>query len=151
MRCSGDPRDGHYHLDSVYPRPNVPSAPEHVPDDLAGHYVEALYNLQSKRFTSAGMMFRKVLEMATKRLAPATEKGTQKQSLKQRIGKLEEAGKITHELRELADCIRDDGNEAAHEEDFDDETASRLQVFTYLFLTYTFTLPESVRIAQEEP
>ena len=92
------------------------------------------------------MMFRRVLDIATKSLAPDKKDGT----LYNRIVHLEKSGKITPELRDLADRIRLDGNEAVHEENFDVTKVTQLQEFTYLFLLYTFSLPKLVELAQDK-
>ena len=143
MACEGDPRTDGFHLESVYPEPITPSAPDHVPNPLAKNFIEALTNLQGDRFTSAGIMFRKVLETSTKQLAP----GTDGDNLKKRISKLVTDGKIAAEMGELADCIRDEGNVAAHEEEFDQESAEQIHEFTYLYLTYVYTLPHRIQDA----
>lgn len=84
--------------------------------------------------------------MATKSLAP--EKKDAK--LYQRIVHLADKGKITRQLRGLADRIRLDGNEANHEENFDETKVDQLKEFTYLFLLYAFSLPELVKQAQDK-
>ena len=84
--------------------------------------------------------------MATKSLAPDKKK----MKLHQRIAHLEKEGKITAELRGLADCIRDDGNEATHEEEFDETKTAQLREFTRLFLLYTFSLPKFVELAKNK-
>ena len=91
-------------------------------------------------------MFRRVLDIATKSLAPEKKDVT----LYNRIVHLEKTGKITPELRGLADQIRLDGNEAVHEENFDETKVAQLKEFTHLFLLYTFTLPKLVEMAKGE-
>ena len=53
-------------------------------------------------------------------------------------------------MKEWADQIISDGNEAAHGEDetFTREDAEQIKEFTELFLIYAFTLPERVRQAK---
>ena len=86
------------------------------------------------------MMSRKVLEASVKVLNPDS-KGV----LYKRIEKLYELGKITDDLKKWAHIIRDDGNEATHE---DEPTtvgfATELFAFSELFLMYTFTMPGMV-------
>lgn len=146
MECRGDPRTDGHKLLAVYPSPSRLEAPPHVPPNLSDEYVEGLTVLRGRNFKSAGMMFRRVLDIATKCLAP--EKKDVR--LYDRIAHLEEEGKITPELRGLADRIRLDGNEAVHEEEFDETKVAQLKQFTYLFLYYTFTLPKLVELAQGE-
>ncbi len=70
-------------------------------------------------------------------------------TLYDRIVYLEKAGKITPELRGLADRIRLDGNEAVHGENFDKTKVAQLSDFTNLFLVYTFSLPKRVQLAKD--
>ena len=146
QKSHGDPRTNGHTLLDVYPSPTLLEAPPHVPPNLSDEYVEGLNVLRGRNFKSAGMMFRRVLEIATKGLAP--EKKDVR--LYDRIVHLGEGGKITPELRGLADRIRLDGNEANHEEEFDETKVAQLKEFTYLFLLYTFTLPKLVELAQDK-
>ncbi len=143
--CRGNPLQNGYRLLAVHPSPTRLEAPPHVPEKLRDEYVEGLRVLRGKNFKSAGMMFRRVLEMATKSLSSDEKEKT----LYERIAHLENTGKITAGLRGLADCIRDDGNEATHEEEYDERKTGQLQEFTRLFLIYTFSLPRFVELAQQ--
>ena len=126
---------------AIYPAPQNIEAPYALPDGIANDYIEAEKNLQRRNFTSAGMMFRRVLERATKHLAP----GETGKRLKDRIALLAEQHRITPEVRELAECLRDDGMVAAHEEEaFTELGANQMRDFTHLFLMYTFALPQFV-------
>ena len=117
--------------------------PEHLDPGVADDYKEAVNNLNSGSYTSAGIMFRRVLEQATLVL----DQSLQADSLYVRIKKLAEASTISEELRESADIIRLQGNTAAHEsrENFTEVQARHLQEFAELFLTYTFTLPAKIK------
>ena len=66
----GNPCDDGFQSRAVYPKPQPTVAPEYVPDDIAGDFVEAVDNLRRGSFTSAGMMFRRVLEQATLEIDP---------------------------------------------------------------------------------
>tara|TARA_B110000027_G_C16051603_1_gene270191 strand:- start:547 stop:843 length:297 start_codon:yes stop_codon:yes gene_type:complete len=86
------------------------------------------------------MMSRKVLEVSVKRLNPAGEG-----NLYRRIEELASSGAITEELKDWAYIIRDNGNEAAHEEEpVTAEFATELLSFSEMFLMYTFTMPGMV-------
>ena len=147
----GDPQDCGYSVRAIYPAPQNIEAPYALPDGIANDYIEAEKNLQRRNFTSAGMMFRRVLERATKHLAP-DEKGKR---LKDRIALLAEQHRITPEVLELAECLRDDGTVAAYEEEaFTELGAHQMRDFTHLFLMYTFALPQFVddaRAKGEQP
>ena len=134
--------------------PQETAAPEHTPDDVASDYREAMDSLQRKNHNAAGVMFRKTLQRATTAVASLNniERFKPKVPLQHRIDALARDALLTEGMRELAVAIKLDGNAAAHEEDrdFDAASAVRIQEFTHLFLTYTFTLPVSVRKAREE-
>ncbi len=118
---------------------------------MARDYREAMKSLQHKNFTSAGMMFRKVLKRATTSIGPDSKNFKEKR-LKARIKSLADQQMLTPAMAEWADFLRDEGNEATHEEEeeFTPEQAKQMQEFTELFLTYAFTLPARVAAAQEK-
>ena len=140
-QCEGDPRDHGFEIKDI---PSVGVlVPEHVDEEIAADFEEAVANLKGGRFTSAGIMFRRVLERATVALDPSS----QTDNLYTRIEKLAKASVISQELQESATIIRIEGNTAAHgaREEFTSETAEQLHQFTELFLTYAFTLPAKVK------
>lgn len=101
-------------------------------------------SLRRGKWTSAGIMFRRVLERSTLKLEPDGEDFSNKR-LRDRIDVLAEKYAITPAMKEWAHIIRDEGNEAAHGASFDEPSAKQLQEFTELFLIYGFTLPERVK------
>ena len=147
MSCNGDPTDFGFGVIAIYPASQEIEVPYSVPDGLADNYREGENNFARKNFTSAGMMFRRVLDRATKRLASSQEG----KKLYHRIEWLANEHKITPELKDLAHFIRDDGNDASHEdEEFTEASARRMKDFTRLFLMYTFTLPQLVEDARRK-
>ena len=147
--CSGDPRDFGFDMGEMYPKSQGAAVPEHVNEAVARDFAEAASNLSGGRYTSAGMMFRKVLQRSTTALA--TDRASMKgKDLKQRVDMLADEGVITEAMREWATIIRFEGNSATHgeeeygEEEFTEESAVQLHRFTELFLTYAVTLPARV-------
>ncbi|WP_227525439.1 DUF4145 domain-containing protein, partial [Klebsiella pneumoniae] len=49
---------------------------------------------------------------------------------------------LPESLRELAECVKDDGNDGAHEGVLDKDAAEDLEDFTYLFLERLYTEPQ---------
>ena len=144
---NGDPRDNGFEVRNIYPASQEIEAPDALPEDIESDYKEAEDSFARKKFTSAGMMFRRVLDIATKRLAP----GHEGKKLYNRIEWLAGEYKITPELHELAHFIRDDGNTANHEDKkFSEADARQMKDFTRLFLMYTFTLPKLVEDARRK-
>ena len=140
-KCEGDPRSHGFVIKDI---PSVSAlVPEQVDEEIAADFEEAVAYLKAGRFTSAGIMFRRVLEQATIALDPTSHAD----SLYIRIEKLAKASVISKELQESATIIRIEGNTAAHgaREEFTSENAEQLHQFTELFLTYAFTLPAKVK------
>lgn len=131
---------GHYTIFREYPIPTQVNSPKHLPDNLEKFYLQAANSIKSGNFDASSMMSRKVLEVAVKILAPES-----RGSLYQRIESLANAGSITPELKDWAHIIRDNGNDAAHEEaPVSVEFAEELLSFSEMFLMYTFTMPGMV-------
>ena len=120
------------------------TSPEYVPERITRNYIAACKSLRTRSFTSAVMMFRKVLERAIKELSPNGSSANA--SLHRLIKVLAEQNIITETMRDWTTVIKGFGNKAVHDEDPDEATAIQVQQFTELFLLYCFTLPERVRL-----
>ena len=119
-----------------HPKPSVPQAPLHLPDQVRDYYLEAAEHV-TRAPTSAGLMLRKTLEVGLNHIAPSS-----KETLQQRIDALATSGAITKDLAEWAHRIRLDGNDAAHKDNpFTKEQAEQLHHLTQLVLMYLFSLP----------
>ena len=124
-------------------------APEYVSEAIERDFKEAVNGLRSGNYTSAGMMFRKVLQRATATLDES--KSLKNKKLYQRLEILAKRGIITDAMYQWAEIIRSGGNSANHdeeeygEEEFTEEGAKQLYHFTEIFLTYVFTLPALVK------
>jgi hypothetical protein len=120
-------------------------APADTPPAVESAYLSGLDNLGRKGGTNAAaIMFRRSIEIATKTINPTAPKGD---NLKKTIADLP-ADVATPAMKEWAQHIRLDANDAAHEpEEFSEEDAKRLQVFAEMFLTYAFTLPAMLKRA----
>lgn len=124
-----------------YPEAVAVEAPRYLPGNIEKFFIQASNGLISGSHDASAMMSRKVLEVAVKKLNPEGN-GT----LYKRIEQLHANGQITDDLKDWAHIIRDDGNDAAHEEDpVTLEFASELLSFSELFLMYTFTMPGMVK------
>ncbi len=148
INWEGHPRKCGFKVVEVHPKPQRITAPEHVPDAMARDYKEAMDSLRRGKWTSAGIMFRRVLERSTLELEPDGEDFSKK-TLRERIDALAEQYAITPAMKEWAHIIRLEGNEAAHGATFDEPSTKQLQEFTELFLIYAFTLPARVAEARQ--
>lgn len=121
----------------VYPKPESPNYPQHLPSNVVRFYQQADDAFMRRNWDSAGTMFRKALDTGLRSLDPSS-----KGNLQARIDNLPESVGVTSAMKTWAHRIRRLGNDAAHEDDpFTEEDAKDLRSFTELFLTYAFTLP----------
>ena len=122
-------------LVDIFPTLDV-APPKHLPAEVKSRYMEAV-KIMGMAPESAGMMFRKTLDVALKCIRP-DDRG----NLKQRIDKAAEGDAITKDLAEWAHRIRLDGNDAAHDDDpISPDEVNDLHRFTELVLLYLFSLP----------
>lgn len=122
-------------LAQVYPTLDV-APPPYLPEEVESRYNEAV-KIMGMAPESAGMMFRKTLDVALRCIRP-DDKG----NLKRRIDKAAEGDAITKDLAEWAHRIRLDGNDAAHEDTpISTDEVKDLHRFTELVLLYLFSLP----------
>ncbi len=106
--CDGDPCDEGFRPVALYPAPPKLTAPEHVPPATTQDYKEAMDSLWRQNWTSAGIMFRKVLERSTMEISPdGVDFG--KMTLSRRIDALADRHKITPAMKDWADLIRLEG------------------------------------------
>jgi hypothetical protein len=94
------------------------------------------------------MMFRRAIELTAKAVNPDASK---RDNLKKRIKDLS-PDFATPAMKEWAQAIRLDANDATHgEDDYSEEDAKTLHTFAEMFLTYTFTLPAMLKKAGGGP
>ena len=147
--CSGDPTDEGYKILEVHPKAPKTTAPDHVPKAIEGNYEEAMDSLRRQNWTSAGMMFRKVFNRATVKLANGDDEFSRMRAT-DRIKRLARDHQITAAMRDWANIIRLEGNRANYKEEFDEASAKQMQAFTEIFLIYAFTLPARVKAARKK-
>ena len=129
-----------YKILETWPSLNI-DIPLGVPENIARFYEQGLINLAGQQWDAAGAMFRKTLDIATKKLNPEKINKT----LFQRINLLVENDILTPAMGEWSHEIRLDGNDAVHDDEPETQgDASASQVFTEAFLRYAFTLPSMV-------
>ncbi len=143
-------KDQHYVVINVIPEPKkVSLAPDDTPQHIAASYEQGLRALERGDFDVAGMGLRKALDIATKHLIrslnPSDLQNVLGRNLYNRIEWLHGQNKLTLDMKEWAHIIRDEGNDAAHDEiPYTKEEAEQLQHFTQVFLMYVFTIPAMV-------
>jgi hypothetical protein len=139
----GDPvADGLYSLINFWPAPPAPLIPEFLPPDIERVYLQAERNFPTEgNEDAAGSMYRKALDIGLKKIDPSLTG-----MLGQRIKKLAADGKLTPEIAEWSNVVRDLGNDAVHEETpLARKELEDLRGITEMVLRYLFTLPNMIK------
>ena len=127
------------------------SAPDHLPNNIKLVVEEANSCLASQCFNAAGAMYRLALDLATKDLLPEGDEPNAKtrRSLGLRVPWLFDNRKIPVDLKPLAECLQQDGNDGAHDGTLGREDAEDLQDFCFELLRRLFTEPERLKQAEQ--
>jgi hypothetical protein len=134
----GDPTTQGWKLGDFWPRPPEPEVPEFLPPDVTRIYLQAESNFaQAGNEEAAGMMYRKALDVGIKKIEPSLAG-----MLGPKIKKLVAGHKLTPEIGEWADHVRDLGNDEAPlpRKDLED-----LRGLTEMVLRYLFSLPNMIK------
>jgi hypothetical protein len=128
--------------------------PEHTPKEIAAVFWEGATCLAVRCFNAAGTMFRLCVDLATRPLLPPQgdadgPSAKIRRDLGLRLPWLFDHGLLPTELRELSTCIREDGNDGAHQGTLGKADAADLLDFTTSLLERLYTEPERLRLARE--
>jgi hypothetical protein len=125
----------------IIPDPTKSVAPAHVDKDVARVFVQAEGARKRKELDSAGMAYRKTLDISLKKF-DVDLKG----NLYERIDALAARHDITAAMQEWAHQVRLIGNDANHEDqEPNDADINAIAAFTETLLKYLFTLPAEVK------
>lgn len=128
------------------------SSPEHVPSEITVPFDEGATCLAVQCWNAAGAMFRVCLDNATRDLLPAEDPpGMNKRArydLGLRLQWLFDQSLLASDLKKLATCIHQDGNDGAHRGNLTKEDAEDLLDFTVALLERLYTEP--ARVAEME-
>jgi len=133
--------NSYFKIIRAWPEPHQLVAPEFTPQAVAKRYIEGEDAFARSRWNSAVAMYRSALDIATKGMegVPAGK------TFFKRLEWMFENNLITDNIREWADQVRVEGNDALHEPDeFDEQDAASLRYFTEMFLIYVFEMPGRV-------
>ena len=128
--------------------------PEHVPSDIEAIFREGATCQVVQCFNAACAMYRLCVDLTTKSLLPpeGTADGPnreQRHKLFNRLRWLFGQGRLPPSLEELSHCIREDGNDAAHDGTVGETEAGDLQDLAAHLLENVYTAPERLRRAAE--
>jgi len=126
--------------------------PDHLPNQIGAVFHEGSTCLAVGCFNAAGTMFRLCVDFATKSLLPEADEGPNskvRRNLGLRLPWLFDHDLLPESLRELSSCIKEDGNDGAHEGSLKKEDAEDLLDFTTALLERLYTEPERLRLAKD--
>ena len=136
----------------VRPVASSQPAPEHTPANLKKIFDEGAECYAIGCWNAAGSMFRKIVDEISKSLLPpSTEAVPDKHTrynLKPRLKWLFDNGKLAKEVEGLADCIREDANDAVHNAPIGEPEATDLLDFTVQLLERLYTTPGRLKAAE---
>jgi len=126
--------------------------PEYLPEKIDAIFREGAACMSIGCHNAAATMFRLCLDLATKSLLPAAAEGLTnqvKRNLGLRLPWLFDNRHLPEALRELSACVKDDGNDGAHDGTLSGEDAADLLDFTFILLERLFTEPKRLELARE--
>lgn len=127
--------------------------PEHLPKKIDDIFREGAVCMAVKCFNAAGTMFRLCIDLATRSMLPEDDVEELNRQIRRNLGLrlpwLFNNGKLPEGLKELSECIKDDGNDGAHQGNLTEKEAEDLLDFTFAMLERLYTEPEKLKIAKE--
>ena len=127
--------------------------PEHLPDNVDAAFREGASCLSIDCHNAAGTMFRLCIDLATREMLPdGVVEGLNartRRDLGLRLPWLFDNGRLPEALRELSLCIKDDGNDGAHQGTLTKDDAHDILDFTYVLLERIYTEPKRLALAKE--
>jgi hypothetical protein len=134
----GDPTTQGWRIVQFWPEVRKPQIPEFLPPDIERAYLQAERNFPIEgNEEAAGTMYRKALDVGLKKI-DSTLTGP----LGAKLKTLAAQGKLTPDVADWADHVRELGNDAAHEESgIPRKDLEDLRGLTEMVLRYLFTLP----------
>ena len=127
--------------------------PEHLPDDILSIFVEGSACMAIGCHNAGATMFRLCIDLATSSMLPEeNENGLNariRRSLGLRMKWLFENNILPAALQDLSVCIKEDGNDGAHDGSLSEEDAADLLDFTSMLLERLYTEPHRLKLAKQ--
>jgi hypothetical protein len=127
-------------------------SPQYVPEHIARIFDEGAAAVAISCWNAAGTMFRLCVDLATVPLLPEGEvegfNNKIRRDLGLRLPWLFDRGLLPDGLRDLSQCIREDGNDAAHKGTLAEADARDILDFTEALLTRLYTEPIQIELAK---
>jgi len=126
--------------------------PEFIPPEIEAIFREGATCIAVGCNNAAGTMFRLCIDLITRSLLPEEEvEGLNyrtRRDLGLRLPWLFKNGLLPNALEDISTCVREDGNDGAHQGTLTEEDAEDLLDFTSLLLERIYTEPERLKQAQ---
>lgn len=133
--------------------PSSEHSPEHLPSDIEAIFKEGANCFSIGCFNAAGAMFRLCLDTTTKNILSQNEHldptTNDKKTIHSRLNWIFKNNILPKQLEDLSRCIKDDGNDAAHDGSLCKEDAADLLDFTYILLERIYTEPARIENARQ--
>ncbi|PTN11437.1 DUF4145 domain-containing protein [Nitrosomonas aestuarii] len=125
--------------------------PDHLPENIKSAFTEGAACMAIGCHNAAATMFRLCIDLATRSMLPEGEVDGLNRHIRRNLGLrlpwLFDQKILPEALRELSTCIKDDGNDGAHEGSLSEEDSADILDFTYILLERIYTEPKRVEIA----
>lgn len=132
--------------------PNTILPPEYLPEEIQTIFIEATKCFSIGCYNASGAMFRLCLDITTKHLVEIhlhlNPSSNDNRSIHSRLTWIFNNNVLPRGLEDLSRCIKDDGNDAAHDGSLGKVEAEDLLDFTYELLENVYTQPERIKIAK---
>ena len=129
------------------------SPPEFLPEKIERVFREGSKCLSVDCHNAAGSMFRLCIDLTTKSMLPETDENGLNSKIRRNLGLrlpwLFQNAILPNSLQDLSTCIKEDGNDGAHDGSLTKEESEDLLDFTTALLERIYTEPERLRLAQE--
>ena len=131
----------------------IEAPPDHIPPEIHSAFIEGVTCLAVSCPNAAVTMFRLCVDHATRALLPGNEAERPDKNTVRILGKRLEwlftKGLLPQALKELSSCIKEDGNDGAHEGIVAAKDAEDVKDFTALLLERLYTEPKRLELAIE--
>jgi hypothetical protein len=127
--------------------------PEHLPQNIDDVFREGAVCMAVNCFNAAGTMFRLCIDLSTRSMLPKDNVNGLNNQIRRNLGLrlpwLFDNKKLPEALQELSECIKDDGNDGAHEGNLTEDEVEDLLDLTHAMLERIYTEPERLKLAKE--
>ncbi|MFC5511300.1 DUF4145 domain-containing protein [Massilia jejuensis] len=124
---------------------NTASPPPDMPEAIAKVFTEGATCMSVDCYNAAATMFRLCIDLATKSRLPSSDVDGLNNKVRRNLGLrlpwLFKHGHIPAALEELSSCIKEDGNDGAHEGTLEKVDAEDIMDFTRMLLERLYTEP----------